>query len=177
MLVGVDIALLAACVVAARRNVTLQSVAATDEVLLAPIRGVVAPALEGTDLQGSPEVVRYELDRRPTLVYTFTANCQECEGSWRALRSVQALAPSSLRIFYVDITDTLKAKFLADRGIPASSVFAGLAPVSRIAYGARVVPQAELLDRDGRVVWGHVGLMRPEAVNELLSAIGESDRN
>src|SRR6185437_13244799 len=126
-----------------------------EEALQAPMRGSFPPALVGTDWSGDQEEIGYGRDSRATLVFTFTKECPECRESWQALRSAQSLAPSSLRIVYVDVIDKLVPVYLASNRIPRNNLLVSLSPLSAVAYGARTVPQSELLDRGGKVVWTH----------------------
>lgn len=85
----------------------LRTDVANDEAPLTPPKGATLPPLVGKDYTGAERAVVYGHDPRPTLVYTFTMECPHCQRNWRAMRSIQALAPNRLRIVYVDTTDNL----------------------------------------------------------------------
>jgi hypothetical protein len=94
--------LVAACLFALRQNVKLRSAINYDQALLTPRNGTVVPPLVGYDWTGAPQAIVYGQDRHPTLVYTFSKECGYCQENWRAMRSLQALAPTRLRIVYID---------------------------------------------------------------------------
>lgn len=92
------------------------------------------------------------------------------------MRSLQALVPQRLRSVYVDRVDRLTSDYLAANGIGDSVVFFRLSPVPALAYEARLVPQLELLDRDGTVQWSHAGELTPADVARAQAMI-ESDQS
>lgn len=167
-LVGLNLLLVAMCLLALRQNVELRRVAAQYLALLTPANDSLAPPLIGEDWTGVPQTVQYQ-DRRPTLVYTFNERCGL--ENWRAMRSLQALAPRRLRIVYIDTTDKLTSDYLAEKGIGKSELFVRLTPTTELAYQARVVPQLVLLDRDGRVQWSRAGVLARGDLSEVSSVI------
>jgi hypothetical protein len=92
------------------------------------------------------------------------------------MRSLQALVPQRLRSVYIDRVDSLTSDYLAANGVTDSVVFARLSPAAALAYEARLVPQLELLDRDGKVQWSHAGELTPAEVAHAQSII-ESDQS
>jgi hypothetical protein len=157
-LVVLDLLLVAASLFALRQNVKLRSDIAQDVALLTPPTGTILPPLVGTDLEGNLENIAYNQDERPTLVYTFSMHCGHCEDNWPAMRQLQALAPRSLRIIYVDpVVGELTPEYLASRGIGRAALLVRLYPSSALVYEARAVPQLLLVDHRGRLQWSHVG--------------------
>lgn len=130
--------------------------------------------MQGTNWAGAPVEIGYGTDPRPTLVYTFTRECPACRQTWPGLRNVQAIAPARLRMVYVDITDKLTEQFLNENGVPLANLLISLSEPTRAVYGARIVPQSELLNAQGRVIWTHVGTLEPTAINEIISAVNEA---
>ncbi|MGB6483539.1 MAG: hypothetical protein WBE86_08650 [Candidatus Acidiferrales bacterium] len=170
--VVVNLLLLAACLVALKQNVKLRDQAANLTALLTPARGTVLPPLLGTDWTGAPQAVVYGHDRRPTLIYTFSKECGYCQENWRAMRSLQALAPRRLRIIYIDtIHDLFTQQYLDESGIGRSALLIQLSPTVAEIYDARAFPQLVLVDRDGRVQWSHVGELAPGDAFKALSLI------
>lgn len=170
--VAVDLLLVVACLFALRQNVRLGREVAAEEALLTPGKGTMMPPLAGQDLTGAPQAVAYGQDLRPTLVYTFSKECGHCQQNWRAMRSLQVLAPRRLRTAYVDtLGDVFTPDYLAASGIGQSVLLVQLSPEAAIAYDARAVPQLLLVDHDGRVQWSHVGELAPSDVSKVLSLI------
>ena len=169
-LIALDLLLVAASLLALRQNIELRRAVADDVLLLTPRTGSLEPPLEGEDWLGNPQKIAYQRDRRPTLVYTSTKECPHCQENWRAMRTVQAMAPSRLRMVYIDTGDRFAPKYLAESGIGKSVLLTQLAS-SAFLYDARVVPQLVLLDRDGRVQWSHLGGLAPSDVSQALSMI------
>ncbi|MGH9482063.1 MAG: TlpA family protein disulfide reductase [Terriglobales bacterium] len=169
-LMTLDLLLVAASLLALRQNVELRRAVADDALLLTPSTGSLEPPLEGEDWLGNPQRIAYQGDRRPTLVYTFTKECPHCQENWRVMRIVQAMAPSRLRIVYIDTGDQFAPKYLAENGIAKSVLLTQLSSTA-LAYNARVVPQLVLLDRNGRVQWAHLGGLAPSDISRALSLI------
>lgn len=163
-LIALDLLLVAASPLALRQNIELRRAVADEVLLLTPRTGSLEPPLQ------DPQKIACQRDRRPTLVYTFTKECPHCQENWRAMRTVQAMAPSRLRIVYIDTGDQFTPKYLAESGIGKSVLLTRLAS-SAFLYDARVVPQLVLLDRDGRVQWSHLGGLAPSNVSQALSMI------
>lgn len=170
--IAVNLLLLVACLFALRQNTKLRQEVAYDVALLTPAKGVVLPPLMGADWAGAPETVVYGQDRRPTLIYTFSERCGYCQENWELMRSLQALAPSQLRIIYIDtMHDLFTRKYLNANNIEQSSLLVELSPGDAFVYDARAVPQLILVGRDGRVQWSHVGELGPSDLSEVLSLI------
>lgn len=176
--VAVDVLLVVACLFALRQNVRLRGEVTNDVALLTLENGSVVPALAGEDWTGTLQAIVYEQDRRPTLVYTFSQECGYCQQNWRAMRSLQALAPGWLRIVYIDtFGDMFTPKYLAASGIGQSVLLVQLSsPAVALAYDARAVPQLVLVDHDGRVQWSHVGELAPGDISEALALIEHDTR-
>ena len=174
-LVAMNLLLVAACLFALRRNAMLRTDVANDEALLTPPKGATLPPLVGKDYTGAERAVVYGHDPRPTLVYTFTMECPHCQRNWRAMRSIQALAPNRLRIVYVDTTDNLFTyKYLTAKGIKQSALLVQLEPETAVAYDARAVPQLLLAGHDGKVQWSHVGELTRSEISSVVSLIGQN---
>jgi hypothetical protein len=170
--VAVDLLLVAACVFALRQNARVHGELTYDDALLTPANGTVVPPLAGEDWTGAPQTIAYGQDPRPTLVYTFSQRCGYCEQNWRAMGSLQALAPRRLRIVYVDVLGELfTPKYLVESGIGQSVLLARLAPTVAYAYDARAVPQLLLMDHEGHVQWSHVGELAPGDISKALFLI------
>jgi hypothetical protein len=167
-----NLLLLAACLFALRQNVKLRGNVANLVALLTPANGSRVPPLVGEDSMGASQTITYGQDPRPTLVYTFSKGCRYCKENWRAIRSLQSLAPRQLRIVYIDTQlDIFDLKYLATNGIGQSLLLVELYPTVAYAYDARLMPQILLVDANGRVQWSHVGELAPSDVSQALSLI------
>jgi hypothetical protein len=87
------------------------------------------------------------------------------------MRSIQSMSPSRLRIVYIDTIDKLTEDYLQKHGMAQDVVFSTLDPYSILNYQTRGTPQAELVDRRGRVVWTKLGEFRPADIAHLVAAI------
>jgi hypothetical protein len=170
--IAVDLLLLTACLFAFRQNARLRGQVVGAFSLLAPANGTLLPPLLGEDFTGAPQAIVYEQDHRPTLVYTFSKNCPSCQENWRAMRSLQALAPRWVRFAYIDTDgDKFTPQYLAESGIGQSLLLAKLSPGSAVAYQARAVPQLVLVYNDGSVQWSHVGHLATGDTDKAVSLI------
>jgi hypothetical protein len=170
--VAVNLLLVGAGLLALRQNVKLRSVIAVDETLLTPAKGTLMPALLGRDRTGATQNITFGQDRRPTLFYSFTMECPYCRGNWRAMRALQALAPNSLRIIYIDIAhETLTPEYLTSSGIGQSLALVRLLPPVATTYEARAVPLLLLVDPDGQVQWAHMGELSTSDASKALSFV------
>jgi hypothetical protein len=169
---AVDLLLVGAFLLALRQNVMLRGEVTEDVGLLTPAKGTVVPSLDGYDWTGVAKTIAYGQDRRPTLIYTFSKECSYCQQNWRAMRSLQALAPHRLRLVYVDtLGDLFTSKYLAASGIWQSVLLVQLSKTALPAYDARLVPQCLLVDRNGRVQWSHVGKLAAADITMAMSLI------
>ena len=170
--VAVNLLLVAACLLALRQNMSLRAETVSAVALLTLANGTVVPPLDGKDWTGAQQIIDYDHDPRPTLVYTFSKGCPYCQQNWRAMRSLQALAPRRLRIVYIDDNaDVFAPKYLAENGIGESTPLVELSPVAAGIYSPRGVPQALLVDQHGRVEWSHLGEMAPRDISKARSLI------
>ena len=173
-LVAVQLALTLACVLALRQNQTLRERAAMFLSRAAPLVGRSVPPVTGLDWTGTRRVVEFSRDQPPTLVYVFSVHCPRSVANWTQVRTVQKLSPARLRIIYVDSIDplgTLTKDYLQERGIADDMVFSTLDGESALAYQIRGTPQAELVDKNGHVIWSRLGEFRPVDLEELVAAI------
>jgi len=170
--VAVNLLLVAACLLALRQNVNLRAETAVVEAMLTLANGTVVPPLAGKDWTGAQQVINYDHDLRPTLVYTFSTRCPHCRANWGAMRSLQALAPRRLRIVYIDRNgDDFTPKYVAENGIGESVLLIELSPLSAGMYSARGVPQLLLVDQHGRVMWSHLGELAPRDISKVRSLV------
>jgi hypothetical protein len=91
------------------------------------------------------------------------------------MRSVQKLSPARLRIVYIDTVDRLTEDYLREHGMVQDIVFFKLDAYSALDYQSRGTPQAELVDRQGRVVWSSLGEFRAADVAKLFAAIEKGE--
>lgn len=170
---AIDLALVVACVVALRQNLTLRRDLSVAVEAVTPKLYRYAPPLVGADLHGQSVAIRYRQDWRPTLVFSFSDGCPYCKAYWQAIKRLRPLAPRRLRLIYVDTTDgpTLRPAYLARNGVGGAPVLVRLTPLSALAYKARILPQAELLDGSGRIEWAHAGDLTPSDRGAMVSAI------
>jgi hypothetical protein len=164
-----------ACVLAVRQIILLGERVEIYRKWTAPLVGRDVPPITGLDWTGARRTVEYN-DERPTLIYSFKENCGACRANWAAMKSIQRLSPDRLRIVYVDRKDKLTEAYLLEHGLAQDVVFAKLDPFSEVSYQVRATPQAELVDRAGRVVWTNVGAFRPIDLSALLEAIETHER-
>ncbi len=170
-LVALNILLVLACVLALRQNIEIRGFANQYMLLLGPTRGSIAPALTGEDADGRTQTISYTSETRPTLIYTFSKDCPHCLQNWQSMRSLQAVEPSRLRVVYVDTADKLTPDYLHDNGMEGSILLHRLDPQSALAYQARLVPQLELLDQSGRVLWSKIGELASADVAHVESIV------
>jgi hypothetical protein len=176
MMVVMQISLLVAASMVLNRNQTLTEQAETYREWAAPLRGRNVPAITGVDRTGAKRAIDYKQDPRPTLVYTFSQNCPACKANWTALRSIQALSPTRLRIVYIDPFDVLSESYLREHGLTQDVLFTRLDPFSEVSYQLRGTPQTELVDSQGRAIWTNVGAFRPSDLAALRGAIEKQER-
>lgn len=174
---GLNLALLAACIAAFRQNVNLKFQLTRAVTMITPQPGAIAPPLIGVNRGGGGQWLGYGADSRPTVIFTFEKNCPYCSSYWATVRELQRLAPHLLRLVYVDTHDDLTAKYLATNGVRNAPVLTKLAPEAALAYRALLLPQIELLDSEGRVQWSHAGELAPEGARQFLSLVKKDQPN
>lgn len=168
----VNLLLVTACLIALRQNVALHREVSSKVALLTPRSGLRAPSLTGADWTGTQRTITYGQESIPTLIYSFSQECPFCEANWVAMRSLQGMAPRSLRIVYVDtVGDRFNQDYLRSKGIGQSILLVSLSQDSELAYSARLMPQTLLVDAAGRVQWAHIGGLSPDDVSKAMSFI------
>ncbi len=168
----VNLLLVAACLIALRQNVALHREVSSKVALLTPRSGLRVPSLSGADWTGTQQAITYGQESIPTLIYSFSKECPYCEANWAAMRSLQGMAPRSLRIVYVDtIGDRFNQDYLQSKGIGQSILLVSLSQNSELAYSARLMPQTLLVDAAGRVQWAHIGELSADDVSKAMSFI------
>ncbi len=170
--ITVNLLLVAACLIALRQNVALRRDVASDVALLTPRNGLGLPPLSGVDWTGAQQTIAYGQDSLPTLIYSFSQECPYCQANWETMRPLQALAPRSLRIVYIDtIGDQLDQDYVQSKGIGQSVLLVSLSQNSDFVYSARLMPQILLVNTAGRVQWAHIGELSHGDVSKVLSFI------
>jgi hypothetical protein len=102
--------------------------------------------------------------------------CLYCQQNWRAMRSLQALAPRRLRIVYIDDNgDVFTSRYLAENGIGQSALLVELSPLAAGIYNARAVPQLLLVDQHGSVQWSHLGKLAASDISKVRLLIEKRD--
>lgn len=165
-----------ACVLALRQNHSLSERVEIYRKWAAPLVGREVPPITGVDRTGATRVFAYKDDQRPTLIYSFSKNCGACKTNWTAMRAIQQLSPSRLRVVYFDPFDELTEAFLLEHGLAQDVLFTKLDPLSAASYQIRGTPQTELVDKDGRVLWASIGAFGPSDLAALMEAVEEHER-
>ncbi len=172
VLAAVNMLLVGAGILVRRQNVTLHGAITHCQALLTPAPGNVVHGLLGKDLTGVVQSVTFGEDPRPTLFYSFTRGCPFCQDNWRAMRTLQSLAPKSLRIVYIDTApDTFTPEYLTESGIGESLVLVKLIPPVDSAYDPRAVPQLLLVDSQARIQWAHMGEVSSSEVSGVVALV------
>ncbi len=168
----INLLLIVACLLALGQIRALRNKVAGDMVLLTPRRSTLLPALTGTDWTGAKQTMAFGQDPRPTLIYTFSKECPYCKENWHALRSLQSLAPQSVRIIYIDgVGDLFAPEYVTANGIGGSLLLVQLSGAAAFAYKAPLMPQTILADRNGRVQWAHIGELRQNDISEVVGLV------
>ncbi|MEX0760780.1 MAG: DsbE family thiol:disulfide interchange protein [Tistlia sp.] len=133
---------------------------------LGPIPGSQTPGLSRADLAGEG----------PVLVNVFASWCVPCRAEHGVLTE---LADEGVRLVGIDYKDKPEdaLAYLAELGNPYERIGADLSGRVGIEWGISGVPETFVLDREGRVVYRHVGpIMAPEVERRIRPALERAAR-
>ena len=141
-----------------------------DNTVPSALIGVEAPRTTLTPLEGleQPGLDTKNLKGQVTLINIFASWCAPCRQEHPILMDLAEDGRFQIIGFnYKDDPDNAR-RFLGELGNPYSAV--GVDPSGRAAidWGVYGVPETFLIDRDGIIVWKHVGPLDPEDVRSDL---------
>ncbi|WP_079211383.1 DsbE family thiol:disulfide interchange protein [Brucella pituitosa] len=139
------------------------------------------PAVEGLTRDGAPVpgLNSEDFKGKLTLVNVWGSWCVPCRQEHPLLMEIAK--DERIRVVGLNYKDQPEnaRRFLGDLGNPFAAVGADRAGRSAIEWGVYGVPETFLVDKDGKIVYKHVGPFTPESVkNDLMPAVEKqtSDR-
>ncbi|MGH9477195.1 MAG: TlpA family protein disulfide reductase [Terriglobales bacterium] len=169
--VALDLVLVVTCVLAARQNSALRSQLARAVDIIGPPLHTASPPLTGEDEGGAELSVNFRGGKRPTVIFTFKKDCPYRAPYWREIRKLRAEVPQKLRLVCVDTSEVLPPGFLEAHGAGNALLLHRLGSAAALAYQARMLPQVEVIDRDGRAQWSHSGELAAEQAAVFQSLV------
>nr|WP_256478405.1 DsbE family thiol:disulfide interchange protein [Notoacmeibacter sp. MSK16QG-6] len=160
ILFAVVAAIFLAMEISGRDNSTVPSALIGQEAprtTLTPLEGLEQPGLDTEKLKGNV-----------ALVNVFASWCAPCRAEHPVLMDLAEDGRFLMvGLNYKDDPDNAR-RFLGELGDPYNAV--GVDPTGRAAidWGVYGVPETFLLNRDGVIVWKHVGPLTPERVQSAL---------
>ncbi len=135
------------------------------------------PAVEGLTRDGAPVpgLNSEDFKGKLTLVNVWGSWCVPCRQEHPLLMEIAK--DERIRMVGLNYKDQPEnaRRFLGDLGNPFAAVGADRAGRSAIEWGVYGVPETFLVDKDGKIVYKHVGPFTPESVkNDLMPAVAKA---
>lgn len=167
---GLSLGLLVVNVVLQRENTHLLKTLDQTENSRGPQPGLELRSLTGTSPYGNPIVVRLS-DR--SLLLLFSVGCKVCTQNWPNWKDLVHRSPVGTQVTYADITDHVSERYIADHSISPQAIITRIEVAEKWRYDLRETPQTVLIGGRGVVekVWR--GLLTPQDVDAVLSAIAK----
>lgn len=135
---------------------------------------VAVPAFAATDLDGKP-LSSASFKGKVVIVNFWATWCPPCRAEIPDLVALQEKYRDSLQVIGVsedDAAPEVVRRFAADHGINYPVVMTSRA-ITSLFPGVQALPTSFILDRDGRLVQKHVGMLSPQLTeNETRSLAG-----
>ena len=134
------------------------------------------PAVEGLTRDGAPVpgLNSEDFKGKLTLVNVWGSWCVPCRQEHPLLMEIAK--DERIRVVGLNYKDQPEnaRRFLGDLGNPFAAVGADRAGRSAIEWGVYGVPETFLVDKDGKIVYKHVGPFTPESVkNDLMPILND----
>ncbi len=134
-----------------------------------PAPDFTLPAVEGMTVPGFDTA---SLKGEPTLVNVFASWCIPCRDEHPLLESLKA--ETGVRLFGINHSDAPEnaRAFLAELGNPYDAIGADRDRRVSIDWGVYGVPETFIVDRNGTIVFKHVGPLSAESIErEVMPAL------
>jgi hypothetical protein len=134
--------------------------------------GTALPPLEGLDISGATNSVRYGQDLRKTVLLILSPRCQVCDGNmpnWKAI--INGLDRRSFRLAAVSLQSEGFRAYLSRHGVDNIPTLTKLDPKQMVAYNLALTPQTILIDSDGKVEKVWTGLLRGKDKQDVELAL------
>ncbi|KQN73724.1 DsbE family thiol:disulfide interchange protein [Devosia sp. Leaf64] len=128
---------------------------------LAPVEGMTVPGFDTAALKGEP-----------TVVNVFASWCIPCRDEHPLLEALKA--ETGVRLFGINHSDAPEnaRAFLAELGNPYDAIGADRDRRVSIDWGVYGVPETFIVDRNGTIVFKHVGPLSAESIErEVMPAL------
>ena len=111
-------------------------------------------------------------DGKPRLLNVFASWCVPCEQEIPILMQLKAQGVEIVGIAIHDAAPQLQ-EFLARNGNPYSRIGLDDAGRAQIEFGSAGVPETFVIDGSGKIVYQHIGVIKPEDVGSILALLGK----
>ncbi len=135
--------------------------------------GTAVPALEGTDLNGNAVIISYGVDRRKTVLLSFSPQCDFCEKNmpnWEAI--IKGVDKNTFRVVGISLIAAGTKEYISRHNFADTLLMTDIRVENRKAYKFHSTPQTVLIDASGKVEKVWTGLIRGEMRKEIEQALG-----
>jgi peroxiredoxin len=144
-----------------------QQLAAEDRI------GELLPTLNGSDIYGNRLSLRYNEERRKTVLFVFSPRCifsLEIMPEWQEV--IHAINKDAFRMVGVTTIIEGTREYAADQGLSAMPILARPDPDVKDAYHFARTPQTILISPEGKIEKVWLGPIRKEQQGEIEQALG-----
>jgi hypothetical protein len=134
--------------------------------------GTMLPPLEGIDINGNRQSIKYGQDPRKTILLILSSRCRACEENrpnWQAI--IAGLDRQSFRLAAVSLQSEGFKEYASRHGITQIPILTEIDPKYRVAYNLALTPQIILIDSGGKVEKVWTGLLQREDKQDVELAL------
>lgn len=135
--------------------------------------GTIVPALEGRNLSGDAFTISYGVDRRKTVLLSFSPQCSFCDKNmpnWEAI--IKDMDKGAFRVAAVSLNTAGTKEYVARHNFADALLMTEIKAENQSAYKFHATPQTLLIDASGKVEKVWTGLIQGEMRKEIEQALG-----
>jgi peroxiredoxin len=133
----------------------------------------VAPFSARNVRTGTTDVIRYDNDRRPTVLYVFSPQCRWCVRHLPDIQNLVAQKSDGYHFLGVSLTEKGVLPYVEGHAI-SFPVYAGLSEETIRSYRLGSTPQTLVISPEGRVVKSWLGTFQGEWRHDVETYFGVS---
>lgn len=138
--------------------------------------GQTAPAFEAMDIDGRPFVLSEALEKGPVLLVFWSLFCGTCRDELPILEQEKPKYEGKVQIFTINLDEAPRAKSVQSFAKQQGFTFGMLLNKIEgkefhidVAYKVKATPALYLVNRDGKIAFGHYGALSPEELAEVVA--------
>lgn len=133
--------------------------------------GAQVPVIQAVDSAGQPQIIAFDQEERPTVLYVFTPLCKWCTRNMDNIKELVARKSGEFRFIGISLSKEGLTEYVAKNGLTVP-VYTDLSDQTRKAYKMVGTPQTIVVSRDGKVIQNWMGAYTGEQQRQLEEYFG-----